>query len=222
MMERITFSTDDGITIVGNLYKGKEGSPCALLLHMMPATKESWETFAVQLVDSGYTVLAIDLRGHGESIGTTERPIDYKEFTDKEHQATIHDIEAAVRWLRRTQETKESRLVIVGASIGANLAISFAAKHRPATAVVALSPGLRYHGVSIESATAELPSLAKIYFAASDDDEYALSSVRELAAMRSKSTTLRELHDAGHGTTMFEKSPGFLEEVIRWISKNVR
>ncbi len=221
-MERITFSTDDGITIVGDLYKAKEGSPCALLLHMMPATKESWATFAARLVDEGFTVLAIDLRGHGESSGTATTPLDYKTFTDEAHRATIHDVEAAVRWLIRTQSVKDSRIAIVGASIGANLAIAFAAKHRPPGTVVALSPGLVYHGVNTETAIYELAAMQKLYLAASDDDEYSFSSVRELAAMRPKMTILKELHNAGHGTTMLEKSPEFLEEVVQWVSKNVK
>lgn len=222
MPEKTTFRTADGVTIIGNLYKKKEGGPWALLLHMMPATKESWEGLAVRLAEAGFTVLAIDERGHGESVVSDRGPLDYELFTEREQQEKIRDVEAAVRWLVKTQGAKESRLAVVGASIGANLAVSFAAKHRPATTVVALSPGIAYHGVNTETAIYELAAEQKLYLAASDDDEYSFNSARELAAMRPKSTTLKELSGAGHGTAMFAKAPGFLEELAAWIVKIVK
>jgi alpha-beta hydrolase superfamily lysophospholipase len=71
-MEKVNFKTKDGVTIVGNYFKPrKEHAPAFLLLHMMPATKESWNDFASHLQKEGFEVLAIDLRGHGESIYRT-------------------------------------------------------------------------------------------------------------------------------------------------------
>jgi dipeptidyl aminopeptidase/acylaminoacyl peptidase len=46
-MEKIRFKTIDGVTITGNYFKPlKKQAPVFLLLHMMPATKESWNEFA--------------------------------------------------------------------------------------------------------------------------------------------------------------------------------
>ena len=80
-MMRVVLTTSGAVTIVGNYYKGSADRG-ALLVHMMPATKESWGAFARVLEKQGYHVLAIDMRGHGESDGG---PVGYKNFSDEEH-----------------------------------------------------------------------------------------------------------------------------------------
>ena len=83
MPKKITLTTEDNIEIVGNYIEGID-QRFAILLHMMPATKESWDVWIEKLVSFGYSCLAIDERGHGEStMGGTLR---YPEFTDQEQQ----------------------------------------------------------------------------------------------------------------------------------------
>ena len=128
-MEKISY-TAENVTIVGNYWKGTNGK-AAILLHMMPATKESFTPFAEKLHEKGWSVLAIDLRGHGESTkkihGELSTPMNYQEFSDEEHQSSMHDVEGARDWLE-AQGIATENIVIGGASIGANLAINYMAK----------------------------------------------------------------------------------------------
>jgi len=57
-MERVTITTEDGVTIVGLHAAGRRGGPTALLLHMMPATKESWSAFVEHLIGEGFLLSA--------------------------------------------------------------------------------------------------------------------------------------------------------------------
>ncbi|MBI4457918.1 alpha/beta fold hydrolase, partial [Candidatus Uhrbacteria bacterium] len=167
-MPTVAFTTSDGVTIAGSLFIGPAGGPAALLLHMMPKTKESWAPLAEALVGAGFgSVLAIDLRGHGESLRQGDRRLDYKNFSDAEHQAKMLDVEAAVEWLMKERGARLDRAVIVGASIGANLAIRFAADHPEVPAVAALSPGLDYRGVTTADAVARLRPKQAFFLAAS-------------------------------------------------------
>ncbi len=146
-MEKITFRTKDGVLITGNYFKPqKKNSPVFLLLHMMPATKESWNIFAQRLWECGFACLAIDLRGHGESIDKNGKRIDYKEFNDAEHRDSLNDIESAKEFLSRQKDVDISRFAIAGASIGANLALWQAFMDKDVMLLVLLSAGLNYRG----------------------------------------------------------------------------
>src|SRR3989344_3655754 len=86
--EYIQLKTKDGVELYGTYVRaGKDDAPAVVLLHMMPATKESWEGFQQMLADSGFQSLAIDLRGHGESVFRDGELLDYQAFTPEEHRA---------------------------------------------------------------------------------------------------------------------------------------
>lgn len=221
MPERVDFNTEDGVTIVADFYEGQTGGPSALLLHMMPADRKSWRGFATALLDAGYSrVLAIDLRGHGESVRKGNEKLDYRQFEDADHQAKIMDVEAAVRWLE-SRGAEQKRLTVAGASIGANLAIAFGADHPEISAVVALSPGLDYRGVTTPDKVERYAPEQGLFLAASEEDELSFRTDRQLADIKDDAV-LKELKGAGHGTKMFDNEPVLMAEVVEWLRGNVR
>src|SRR5690349_13204556 len=115
--EPILLTTSDSVRLTGAYYAADQLRGQALLLHMMPASKESWSAFAFALSARGIASLAVDFRGHGASEGGPE---GYKGFSDDEHQAKRLDVEAGLAWLKAKDDVP---IVIAGASIGANLAI---------------------------------------------------------------------------------------------------
>lgn len=215
MPEKISFKTSDGIKIVGNLYKG--GSErFAIFLHMRPSTKEGWNALATKLQsEHGVTVLAIDERGHGES--TMGGVLNYETFTDD--KAKIYDVEAAFDELRKLGAT-EANTVVIGGSIGANLAIWFMTRHPQIKKVVALSPGLLYRGVSTDDKMTQLDEGQRILLVASDDDEHrAYEGVQALHRLNPDKTDLWLLSSAGHAETMLEKQTDLTERIIKWLNR---
>lgn len=217
MAENIVFTTTDGVAIAGEYLAGQVGGPAALLLHMMPAIKESWRPFAAELQAAGFSVLAIDLRGHGESTSAITGKIDYKNFEDADHQAKIHDVEAATAWLA-AHGANPKRTALAGASIGANLAIQYAAEHHEIPAVVALSPGLDYRGVTTADKVARFSASQALLLVASSEDEYSFLTNKKLAEIKT-GAALIELNGAGHGTTMFENQPQLMDEAVGWLTE---
>jgi len=210
--EPILLNTDDGVRISGAYYAADQLRGQALLLHMMPATKESWSAFAFALAENGIASLAIDLRGHGESDGG---PDGYRAFSDAEHQAKRLDVEAGLSWLRTRAK---ATLAIVGASIGANLAISAAAAHEDVVSCVALSPGLDYRGVTTPEAFSSLQAGQRLLVAVSEGDAYSAESVAKLekAATSVRAEFMRR-EGGAHGTAMFEDI-AFMKRVVEWLS----
>lgn len=212
MSELVTFTTEDGVEIVGDFYTSP-GDRFAILLHMMPATKESWRMFAEKLVEAGYSCLAIDMRGHGES--NMSGALHYRTFTDAQHQAKMRDVEAAFVWLAEKGATAENT-VVIGASIGANLAVNFAVE-KGIPIAIALSPGLNYHGVSTTSAIRALKQGQLALLVASDDDPESAEGCAILHAMNPTRAPLLLRSDLGHGTRMFDKDPELMDELIEML-----
>jgi len=220
MREALHLQTEDGVSITGLYRKAENARAAALFLHMMPATKESWDAFAEELAEQGISSLAIDLRGHGESLSKGDEKLNYREFEDEEHQACRFDVEAAADWLKEKEGLGDDRFAVIGASIGSNLALRYAYEHEGICAAMALSPGLDYHGVMTKDAVGGVKSGQHLLLAASAEDELSFMSVKELE----KTDTAGDvkviyLEAAGHGTTMFERKPGFKKEALGWLLK---
>lgn len=215
-MEKINFKTADGVIIAGNWFPVEGADKCVLLLHMRPATKESWDDFCVKLNESGLAALAIDLRGHGESTEQNGGKIDYKDFPHESHEACRKDVDAALEWLA---ERGMKKIYVGGGSIGANLAIDAMARRPEIKKGAALSPGLEYLGVETADAIKKLGAEQKIFLIASKDDSYAYDSAEELHKLNSGATELKSYSDAGHANHMFEKYPELADELVDWLKK---
>lgn len=215
MSQRIVLKTTDGLEIVGT-YRKTGQSKIAILLHMMPATKESWDLFAQKLAEAGYASVAIDERGHGES--TIGGKLNYKQFSDEEQQAKRLDVEAAIAFAQE-QGFVEEEMVVIGASIGANLAIGALIEHPGISTAIALSPGLDYHGVLTASFINQLSPSQRVILVASDDDAYSFQSVRALHQANSQQTVLIERSGIGHGTTMLKKDGALVSQLLMQLPK---
>jgi sulfatase modifying factor 1 len=104
--EQIRFTTSDGVELAAWLYRPTDSSekPVAVVLaHELDASHWSWNSFAQQLAGSGYTALAFDFRGHGESEG----------YEDLSRVGV--DTTAAIQVL---QSSGYERVACVGASMG--------------------------------------------------------------------------------------------------------
>lgn len=214
-MMRVELKTTDGIDIIGTFRTPEAPTRAAILLHMMPATKESWDAFAEQLEQIGCASIAIDERGHGES--TMGGTLDYTQFSETEQQAKIHDVEAAFEFLKQ-KGFEESAIVLAGASIGANLVIQFLSEHARVPFGVALSPGIDYRGVRTDKPISQLHDGQRILLVASDDDDReSAASCRTLHALNPAQTVLIEKQGLGHGTNMFLKEPTLMTELVQQI-----
>ena len=218
-MTPLTFTTADGVRIAGLVQESGDRKRWAALLHMMPATKESYAALMAALDSRGVSSLAIDFRGHGEGTATDDgRTLDYRTFTHAEHQAKLQDVEAAVTYLEKTYGVGTRQIVFVGASIGANIAIQYAAAHADVPGVVALSPGLNYREIATMPLVQSLTRERHLFLMGSADDEISGPAVEKLAERSLAQTDVKQFTDAGHGTRMLERYPGCLDEIADWVA----
>lgn len=223
-MERVNFKTNDDITIMGDWMTSPTTLGAVILLHAMPETRKSWAKFQELLAKRGLASLAIDLRGHGESLmGAGGTKIDYKRFTDEEHQSSLFDAIAALEWVkRRGHET--ARIAVGGASIGANLALQLLREEPLLSGAALLSPGKNYHGLNaVDDATGILPEQA-LWIAASEvDDQDSFNDSKAIfqAAPASKKE-FAPVKNAGHGAKMLDSRPELAESLADWLKNLIQ
>ena len=216
----VSLETSDGVKIAATWYPGDRGKPGLVLIHQLGHNRSDWRSFAFDCQEKGYYVLAIDLRGHGQSTeGKNGRKLDFQKFTETDYGDMKFDVAAGVQWLLKEGSADPKKIGIVGASIGANHALLFAATGKtPIKTVVLLSPGIEYRGVNVTSAAQRYAGTA--LFVAMTGDEYSVRSSKELAQSAGSNAAVKIFSGKDHGTNMFGSSD--LEKFIfEWLAKNL-
>lgn len=212
--QSVSFRTEDGLTLAGTLYLPGRTAPAVLLLHMQTRSREDWQALGTRLADAGLVALAIDFRGHGAS--------DHAPAADraKEHAGFQLDIKAARAFLASRPDVSAGRVGLAGASIGANLAVLAAAGDPSVRTLALLSAGLDYRGLRTEAALNRYGARPAL-LAASQEDNYAMISMRRLSG---QGTGMREqlvLNEAGHGTVMLSRQPDILGTLVDWFRRTL-
>jgi flavin reductase (DIM6/NTAB) family NADH-FMN oxidoreductase RutF/pimeloyl-ACP methyl ester carboxylesterase len=99
---RLSFTGFGGLSLVADSY-GDADAPTILMLHGGGQTRRSWRAAAKALSAAGRHVIALDLRGHGDSGWAADGRYDLEAYAE--------DIRAVLKQL-------PTRPIIVGASIG--------------------------------------------------------------------------------------------------------
>ena len=208
--QRVSFRTDDGLTLAATWYEpSARPAPAVIFVHMLKKSRQDWDQVATQLASEGIGGLALDLRGHGESPGS---PQDYA--------AMVQDVRAARRFLSSRSDVTPGRIGIAGASIGATLGALAAADDSSVVSLALLSPSLDYRGLRLDAAVKKYGARPAL-LVASDDDGYAVRSVRELAKSGGGVREVAVLIRAGHGTAMMAADPDLTRRLLEWFRRTL-
>lgn len=205
----VKLQTEDGVTLVGTYLPGTTDEG-VILLHMLGRDRRSWGDFGNQLNYQGYHVLLLDLRGHGESIRRGMEALDWHQFSNEEFKKMVLDVEAAKTFL---EDQGIKKIGIIGASIGANAALNYAAR-KNVEWLVLLSPGLVYRGIEVEEAAKQYTNPVLIVVA--KGDKYSADSSNKLITIFRGEKRLEIVDGSDHGTELL-RSDIIKQIVIEWI-----
>jgi dienelactone hydrolase len=218
--ERVSFQTPDGVTVVGTFVPAKKlRAPALLLLHMLGRDRNIYAPVIAALREAGYGLLALDFRGHGESTAKGEHTLSWEDFEESDWKGTISDAQQALAVLRKERGVDPERLGIIGASIGANVALSAAGSEPTIKTLVLLSPGLDYRGITSEPGAIQSKD-RPVFIAVAENDSYSHESSQALSKIMPQATVHVVKGDA-HGTNMFEAEPGLIEKVIQHLANTL-
>ncbi len=178
-----------------------------LLVPMLGHDKSAYENLSQQLQQNGFTVLAIDLRGHGNS------DLDYTQFTEADWQNLVLDVQAGVDFL---EAKGYGKIAVIGASIGANAALKQAVQDPRIDAVVLLSAGEDYHGLKTLD-IAEFYDRPVLFVASFDDKEAAVAATKIYNAVNTEYKEIKLYQTAGHGTDILQNQDSSIAMIITWL-----
>jgi alpha-beta hydrolase superfamily lysophospholipase len=172
--ESLVLTTGDGVQLGLTYYPGRKGreSIPVVLLHGWKESRAAYKDLAPALQQLGYAVIVPDLRGHGESTrmkgGRKDETLDAAKMPPAQFGLMVAEDMKAIGeflWLRNNAgELNLDKLCVVGAEMGASVAINFAKADaiaqdrntipraeyklgRFVKALVLISPELSFHGL---------------------------------------------------------------------------
>ena len=199
----IRFSAADGVKLVAHRFGS--GPVAVVLAHDDDGNLCTWVPFATQLAHRGYTAIAFDFRGYGESELRRGRARD----------RFAADVTAAVHLARRLGA---AHVVVIGAGMGgwASL-VAAAVTSPPVDAAVSVS-------TSAEYLTNALPFVSRLtmplLFVASKGDAYIPVDARrmsEAAPARVKRVTI--VAGKEHGLRLIASSQAVRTAILRFLDR---
>jgi dienelactone hydrolase len=128
------------------------------------------------------------------------------------------DVDEAMHWLRFTLP-KDDQISIIGASVGANLALRAGTRHPRVKPIIMLSPGMQLWEVGITEAITEYENRPLLLVAA-QDDAYPYDSVNQLYDPANDTHQLEIYPGAEHGTQLLNSHPELTALMLDWIEQN--
>jgi len=210
----MALTSADGFALKGTLTlpataKPRAKSPVVILAHQFGSTRAGWAPLTEKLLARGIGVLALDLRGHGDSVlkdGVETRiTADFMASAKAVGFDKIPaDLAQAATWLRKQPGVDGRRIGLAGSSVGAFSVLLAAPEVKP-VAVLSLSPaGTAAFGDSARDRLkgALLRSRPSVLVLASQDDKDVAENAQALKDLPGVDVDLKEGND--HGFAYFK------------------
>jgi pimeloyl-ACP methyl ester carboxylesterase len=202
-------SAPDGLILQATFYAAPvQPAPGILLLPMEDSDRSAWEPLAQRLQAQGYAVLAVDLRGYGETGGKVDWTL------------APGDVRETLSLLTQLPGVNPFQIVLAGAGIGANLALNACADYPGCAGAVLLSPGLDLQGITTPGAIPRL-GVRPLLIAASENDGSNPADSVTLDSLAAGDHQLVIYPAAGHGTEMLTAEPGMSDLIAGWLGARV-
>lgn len=217
---------EDGFNIKASLsypdIKSQREFSTVVLLHSLGYNSQWWEDLPQRLLDKGYAVLTIDLRGHGGSVFNSKlSKISWKSMKNSAYAKCPQDVVNVFAAVKDEIPKRNffNNWAIVGADIGASAGVMAADifPKDPRT-IVMISPVVKAKGLFIPVSMAHLESVDFLSISGTDDimskeAEIYLSKFAqdEFITFTSESKTT--------GMLMLKNDPSLSKLISEWISE---
>jgi pimeloyl-ACP methyl ester carboxylesterase len=193
--EDVTFNSADGVELAGRLYGN--GTTAIVAVHQANRSKADYASSGPRLAAAGFTVLAYDGRGDGES-------------SQGDPAQRVQDAIAALDLVRSRGATN---VFVLGASRGGALSLT-AAMQTPVDGVITLSAPPPDEGPAAVAAVT-VPSL----YINSENDEFA-DSTQAMYDAANEPRQLQMYPGGGHGVALFSSQPDLIDRIATFVREH--
>ena len=204
--------------------KNKNTFSTVVLLHSFGYDSEWWENLPDELLNKGYAVLKIDLRGHGKSVYNSKLVrVNWTALTNKGYSKYPSDVVEIINYVKKeNKRTFFDNWAIVGSDIGGSTAIKAAKKidYKPKT-IVLMSPVVNTKGLYIPVDIADLGNIDILSITGESDtrgkeaDSYLKKFAQATYAEYTSSSK-------ANGMLMLKSDDTLPEIITTWISQYLK
>jgi len=222
----LTVSSVDGFSIKAKFeypkVKNQKEFNTVVLLHSLGYSSDWWETLPEELLESGYAVLKIDLRGHGKSVFNKKLvKMSWKDMNNNAYAKYPDDVIKVIEQIKSENSKKVffNNWAMVGSDIGASTAILVAEKisYKPKT-IVLLSPVVQAKGLYVPVKLAHLAGVD--FLSISGTNDFAGKEAEEYLQKFAQSGFARYTSKANaNGMLMLKNDPPLAKIITSWIKE---
>lgn len=224
MHKDISVQSIDGFNIKAQFdypkVKNKKEFSTVILLHSLGYSSEWWENLPQELLNSGYAVLRIDLRGHGDSVYNSQLiRTSWKNLTNNAYAKYPEDVLRVIEQIKSENSKKKffNSYSIIGADIGANTSILVAEKMptKPKTLIL-LSPTVDIKGLYVPVKLAHLSNVDILSISGTED--FSSEKVEKYLEKFAQSTFVTYKSDSKSiGMLLLKNDPPLVKIILGWL-----
>jgi pimeloyl-ACP methyl ester carboxylesterase len=183
--------------------------PAALLLHGFGENRTVWAELEARLLMEGWAVMTLDLRGHGASTTRNLDTITADPSWRTDPRQFPLDVEAALDWLKTQARIDSTRIAVIGADVGANLAMIASGRFPEVGTAVAIDPNVDEALAMAATGREFNPRTVQVIARTFEEGNV----VREYVNGASRLTLVN-----GEGSTLGWLTAGeTIDEIVRWL-----
>ena len=220
-----TISTDKFIiksTLEYPKIKGCNEYSTVILLHSLGYTSEWWNGLQQILLNEGYAVLSIDIRGHGKSIYNKKLvKTSWKNMTNTAFAKCPNDVINIINQIQKELPKISffNNWAIVGSDLGANVGILAAEqyKNHPKT-IILISPTISIKGLflPVKIANLEKTDFLAIY----SDTDYSSQNAKQYLNKFTKNTFASYVSSTQkNGMLLLKNDENINKIILSWIKE---
>jgi pimeloyl-ACP methyl ester carboxylesterase len=240
--EEVEIPMPDQLIIIGRLYdptqKGedeerdleklpKDKYPLVILLHELGGSNADWGTLPYYLVKAGYSVLSVDMRGHGKSIRTSRgKRLTWRALKDNDWLTLPRDVDRMVHFFQENKEDypqiNSSHAALIGAQLGASVAMSAAVDinayaKNTVGAVVLIDANREFRSIKLSEKI--ISYTLPLFVAASQTNPQTFSDSQLLYRWALGPKVLRLYKNVGDGTMLVRNQPDLQVAIAQWLKR---
>lgn len=196
-----------------------------VLLHSHGTNSGWWGEMPSKLLEDGFAVLNIDLRGHGHSVYNAKlTKVSWKSLTNNAYKKYPDDVARIINYVREEYPRMKffDEWAIIGSDIGASAGVIAADKLdiKPKT-IVLLSPVVQTRGLYIPVSIAQLSDVDFLSISGVDDAS-ALEAEKYLKKFAQKEFSIYTSPSKASGMILLKNDPEIITIIDEWIKQYLK
>jgi pimeloyl-ACP methyl ester carboxylesterase len=216
--QNVTINGVDDFPIRASIYHPTRSDSLVkaiLLVHGASGSQAAWNPYLDSFLNNGWTVVTVDMRGHGESVlpdnGSSHWCRSWESVKDNMGPDLSHVADYV------TERYGDIHIAAMGGSMGGNSALLAAAENDAVDAVILLSSGLARPRFELAEVLTQYGAERPLLVIAAEGDHESYDAGTRVAELRPQTTMHVIPRSCTHAEPLLGEEPELLPYIMQWL-----